>query len=66
MSGAAHPVQKREQDVTEGEEHEQHADAGDDAELDTLEFPEAARRLVQGGHVHMRAARVWLRANARM
>jgi hypothetical protein len=27
-------------------ENEQHADASDDAELDTLEFPEAVRRLL--------------------
>ena len=45
------------------EEDEQGADAGDDAELHTLKFPEAARRLIDGGHVDVRAERVRLRAD---
>jgi hypothetical protein len=43
-------------------EDEEQADAGDDAELDTLEFPEAARRLEDRGHVDVSAERVRLGA----
>src|SRR5581483_8833445 len=45
------------------DEHEQHADAGDERELDALELPEAAGRLVDGRHVDVRAGRVWLYAD---
>ena len=38
-------------------EHEQSANAGNDAELHTLELPEAARRLVDRGHVNVGAER---------
>lgn len=49
-----------------GEEEEGEPDPCEQARFDPLEEPEAACGLVDGGHVHVRPARVWLHADARV